>query len=328
MTDNNSLQAAIGSYIDYYAASSSHTAKAKKLDVNKFIRFLTKFHGYSKPEKLKLKDWTHASTKRFIDDCLHQEKPATVARRLATLKHCSRKLAEQINGFKNPTLDIKTPTLPNTLPKSISAKEIKEVMRIARSRLNQKDSFNRYRNLVIFQFLLETGLRADEIRLLRISQIDDELEWITNVRTKGNKFRNVYINSDLSEKLSDYLERRASHLKKSFTSLNPQTDAKLPVFISTYKSDISEPDSFLMGSKTLWRAINELSAEVKLHPHLLRHTFAHDLLDSAKDIRLVSQALGHGDVRITMKYTERSDAEVAAAIEKKKIDSKKTKVNK
>ena len=73
-----------------------------------------------------------------------------------------------------------------------------------------------------------------------------------------------------------------------------------------------------MGAKTLWRAINEFSSEVALHPHLLRHTFAMDLLDSSKDIRLVSQALGHGDVKITMRYTERSDIEVAKAIEKKK----------
>lgn len=318
MPDNNSLQNAINSYLDYYTATSNHTAKAKRLDVDKFISFLTKFQGYSKPEKLKLKDWTYAATRRFVDDCLQQEKPATVARRLATLKHCSRKLAEQIKGFKNPTLDIKTPKLPENVPKAITEQEIKRVLKVARERMNLKDNFNRYRNFMIFQFLLETGLRADEIRLLRISQLDDNLEWITNVRTKGNKFRNVYINSELSQKFSSYLDRRTEHLKKYYTKLNPQTNAKLPVFISTYNADIKNPDSFLMGNKTLWRAINELSAEVKLHPHLLRHTFAHGLLDSAKDIRLVSQALGHGDVRITMKYTERSDAEVAAAIEKQK----------
>jgi site-specific recombinase XerD len=54
----------------------------------------------------------------------------------------------------------------------------------------------------------------------------------------------------------------------------------------------------------------------KLHPHLLRHTYAVDLLEDSKDIRLVAQALGHADVRITMRYTERSNEEVAAAREK------------
>jgi site-specific recombinase XerD len=71
-----------------------------------------------------------------------------------------------------------------------------------------------------------------------------------------------------------------------------------------------------MGSKSVWRAIRNYSLETKLHPHLLRHTFAVDLLDNSKDIRLVAQALGHSDVRITMRYTERGKEEVANAVEK------------
>jgi len=70
-----------------------------------------------------------------------------------------------------------------------------------------------------------------------------------------------------------------------------------------------------MSPKSIWRAIRSCSVDTKLHPHLLRHTFASELLDSSHDIRLVAQALGHSDVRITMRYTERSDDEVAAALE-------------
>lgn len=67
----------------------------------------------------------------------------------------------------------------------------------------------------------------------------------------------------------------------------------------------------------MYRAVRELSTELKLHPHLLRHSFALDLLDSSSDVRLVAQALGHSDVRVTMRYTERRDAEVAEALERK-----------
>jgi len=48
----------------------------------------------------------------------------------------------------------------------------------------------------------------------------------------------------------------------------------------------------------------------------LRHTYATELLEDSKDIRLVAQALGHSDVRITMRYTERGNEEVAAAVER------------
>ena len=60
---------------------------------------------------------------------------------------------------------------------------------------------------------------------------------------------------------------------------------------------------------------NELSANMPLHPHLLRHSYALELLESSNDVRLVAQALGHSDVRITMRYTERKDEEIAQALE-------------
>ena len=77
-----------------------------------------------------------------------------------------------------------------------------------------------------------------------------------------------------------------------------------------------------MGAKSVWRAVNELCKEYDLHPHLLRHSYALDLLENSNDIRLVAQALGHSDVRITMRYTERSDEEVARALEKSRRKKK------
>ena len=62
-----------------------------------------------------------------------------------------------------------------------------------------------------------------------------------------------------------------------------------------------------MGAKSIWRAIHELSGELHLHPHLLRHSYAIDLLHTSKDIRAVAQALGHSDVRVTMRYAERKN---------------------
>ena len=317
INSSSKLLPLVDSYLDYFAGSSRHTAKAKRLDLNKFINFLARQKGYAKTEKLKLKDWSHSSTQNFVDYFLDQESPATVARRLATIKHCGRTLAEKIAGFTNPAKEVKTPKIQKAVPKALTKAEIKKVLKQARKRLKEKSSFIRYRNQVVFCFLLETGLRADEVRLLKLSQLDQELSWIKNVRTKGKRYRNVYVNTDLSELLEEYLEHRQQELLKFFPKLNAQIDGQIPLFISTYGAKAEDPASFLMGAKTIWRAINELGAELGLHPHLLRHTFALDLLKSSKDIRLVSQALGHGDVRITMQYTERGDHEVALAIEQK-----------
>jgi integrase/recombinase XerC len=228
-----------------------------------------------------------------------------------------RTLAERVSGFTNPAKEVKAPKVQTLRPKALSVEQVHEALELAESRKSQRDTFQRRRNEMLFIFLIETGLRADEVRLLRLGQLDDGLEWIQNVRTKGKKFRNVYISSSLRPRLQEYLDERRRELSRFFQDLTIGQDKRIPLFISTYRVDPQNPDTFLMGSKSIWRAINQLSGEVRLHPHLLRHSFATDLLNSSQDVRLVAQALGHSDVRITMRYTERADRDIAIALEKK-----------
>lgn len=318
-----SLSKIVDSYIRYYASANSHTARAKRLDLKCFFDFLCKMKGYSKHEKLKVKDWDFSSVQRFVDDLLMRgEAPSTAARRLATLKHMGRTLAEKVAGFVNPAREVKAPKVNPLVPKAIDKKEIRQIRSRAKSRHKEKDSFNRLRNQTIFDFLLDTGLRADEIRMLRMSQLDEALEWIENVRTKGRRYRNVYITSAMRPGLKLYLEERAKVLKKFYAKLPRNVDRTLPLFISTYDANPGKPESFLMGSKTIWRAIHELTSDTPLHPHLLRHSYALDLLKTSNDVRLVAQALGHSDVRITMRYTERSNQEIAAALEESRNKDK------
>jgi integrase/recombinase XerC len=321
---STSLINVIENYTKYYASNNSHTSRAKRIDLKNFTDFLCKLRSCSKPEKLRVHDWDHSSVNRFVEDCLLKgESPATVARRLATLKHMGRTLAEKIAGFINPAREVKSPKVPIATPKAIKKKEIKSIQSKALARQEEKDSFIRIRNRMIFDFMLDTGLRAEEVRLLKLEQIDKKLEWIENVRTKGRRYRNVYITSDIRNNLSCYLEERFKVLKKFYPKLSTSLDHAHPLFLSSYNAVPGKPETFLMGAKTLWRAVNELSKDTPLHPHLLRHSYAHDLLSSSNDIRLVSQALGHSDIRTTMKYTERSSSEVANALEASRKKNRK-----
>lgn len=318
------LLAVVESYVRYYASGAGHTARAKRLDLQHFVGFLREYRGYSKPEKLTLADWDFSATQRFVEHLLSVgQAPSSAARRLATVKHMGRTLAERVPGFVNPAREVKPPRLQTLVPRSLEPTEIEAVREVAEARVSERNSFIRTRNRCIFDFMLETGLRADEVRLLKLGQVDRDLEWIASVRTKGRSYRNVYVGSGVREILRDYLARRELELKRFFPKLSHAQNESLPLFISTYRASAARPESFLMGAKTLWRAVNELSSDTALHPHLLRHSFALDLLDSSSDIRLVSQALGHSDVRITMRYTERRDQEIAQAIEKRARRKKK-----
>lgn len=311
-----SFASLIDEYINFYARGDSHTARAKRSDLQRFTEFLCHHLGIEDRKKITIKDWDHSATQAFVSACLKMgESPATVARRLATLKHLGRTFSEKRDDFVNPTREVKPPKLELQRPKALSAEEVKVLLtKVERDHGLQK--FKHVRDRIIVAILLETGLRADEVRTLRFKQLDPSLEWLHKVRTKGNKFRKVYISSQIREKLVGYLKARDDELERAWPTRAKSADSELPVFLSSFRSKPGDVNSFFMSPKTLWRIVKNFSGETKLHPHLLRHTFATDLLDSSKDIRLVAQALGHSDVRITMRYTERTDEEIATAIEK------------
>jgi site-specific recombinase XerD len=122
--------------------------------------------------------------------------------------------------------------------------------------------------------------------------------------------------------LKEYLAARERELARFFPKLSTQVNSTLPVFISSYGASSADLKSFELSPKSVWRAIRSFSVDTRLHPHLLRHTYATNLLDDSRDIRLVAQALGHSDVRITMRYTERGNEEVAEALEKSRSKKK------
>jgi site-specific recombinase XerD len=322
--DGESLFEVASKYLSFYANGDSHTAKAKRYDLERFLKFLAKNR---KPEQVLIEEWTLQSTKDFIDSCLLVESPATVSRRLATIKHFGRTLAERVPGYINPSREAKNPTQQATKPSGLNTDEINLLLQAAR--ISSCDTFNKLRNRFLLELLLATGLRADEVRLLVMNQVSQDLTWLKNVRTKGKKFRQVYLNSEIRDLFSLYLEERNSYLLTNYPAFATLKNAELqrfPVLISIYQSEITTPSSFSLSPKSIWRIIANFGKIAQgfsdkkfssLHPHKLRHTFAHGLLDSSKDIRLVAQALGHSDVRTTMRYTERTNEEIAQAIEEK-----------
>ena len=312
-----SLIELIDGYIEFYATGSSHTARAKQLDLYRFVDFLCRHKKIKDKKLLTVKDWDHSIVQRFVEEGLKSgEAPATVTRRLATLKHMGRTLSEKFSGFINPARDVKPPKVQPLKPKALTPEEIEQIRAFAREKIKEKNNFLRRRNLTIFNFLLDTGLRAEEVRLLKFSQISEQFDWIKDVRTKGRRFRNVYITSAMREELVAYLKEREEQLKKFYPSLTAKVLQDHPLFISTHGGVPGKADSFYLDSKSIYRIIRGLSVGNRLHPHLLRHSFALDLLEDSNDIRLVAQALGHSDVRITMRYTERRDEEIATALER------------
>jgi site-specific recombinase XerD len=283
------------------------------------------------PDSVTLGEWTLAKTREFVESRLSiGESPSSVSRRLATLKHLGRALAERNPGFVNPARGVQAPKVPVVRPRGLAEEEESYLLQACEQRLGAHGgNFRALRDVMLCRLLLATGIRADEARILAFGQLSPDLSWIKNVRTKGRKFRNVYIEEGVRPLLGRYLDERRLELERQFPKLLASVGsegARIPLFISFRSALPSRPETFGLSPKTVWRIISQLGTDAlalaptslpHLHPHKLRHTFAHGLLASVKDVRLVAQALGHGDVRTTMRYTERSDDEIARAIEAK-----------
>lgn len=327
--DEELLSLVIENYLRYYASGAGHTARAKQYDLKHFLEFLA--GNTANIPRVRISDWTMQATQDFIDHRLSLgEAPATVSRRLATIKHFGRTLAERVHGYINPAREVKSPTLQPNRPHGLSAKAISLLLAAADEEVarNPALSFLPLRNRFLLKLLLATGLRADEVRLLVLQQVSDDFQWLKNVKTKGRKFRNVYLDSQIRADFAEYLSVREIELTSKMPAILGASRAellRLPVFISVHRSLLDKPSSFGLSPKTVWRIISAFGMRAQaiapeignLHPHRLRHTFAHGLLDSSKDVRLVAQALGHSDVRTTMRYTERTEEQIAEAIEQK-----------
>lgn len=319
-----SLVSICENYVSYYASGDGHTAKAKRYDLKYFLEFL----GGTELD-LELGAWTHQATSDFIDYRLSLgESPSTVSRRLATIKHFGRTLADRVPDFVNPAKEVKAPKFNVLTPKGLPPEEVQALKEVLEEKLSEENSFLSMRKLTIVSLLLCTGLRADEVRTLVMAQLSINLDWLENVRTKGKKFRRVYVPKNCRAALEAYLAMRDAYLESKvdeYLPLSAEEKAKFPLFLSLRGGKLHSPPSFCLDPKTVWKQISDFGSlvsarfsdrELSLHPHQLRHTFAHGLLDAATDIRLVAQALGHSDVRVTMRYTERTDKEVAEAVEK------------
>lgn len=298
----------LAKYEEYYASGDSHTEKARRSDLAK-IRAYFEAKGVKK-----LGDWTHSVSDEFVRKSLKAHKPSTVARWLTTLNSIGRALSESYPGYMNPARKVRAPRVEIGKPKSLSMVEVQSIRDVAENRIqNEGAPFRLVRNYCLFNLMVDTGVRCDEVRGLTFGQLDENLEWIYNVGCKGRKFRNVYISAGIRQQLREYLKAREKILARYFGKR--VTWVSLPVFVSTRNANYKKPETFQMSSKGISNALQELALDTHISPHVLRHTFATEFLDDCRDIRLVAQALGHGDVKTTMRYTERHDEAVARAIE-------------
>jgi site-specific recombinase XerD len=165
------------------------------------------------------------------------------------------------------------------------------------------------RDKAILELLFSTGLRVSELCALD-SDIDlsrDEL----SVRGKGDKVRVVFLSPTAKDAVRAYLKSRKDMDEALFVNIPLQVKAKAKEDGDTkVKSSTRTPTR--LTPRSVERMIKIYAAKAgitkKVTPHVLRHSFATDLLSNGADIRSVQQLLGHASIITTQIYTHVTDA--------------------
>ena len=155
------------------------------------------------------------------------------------------------------------------------------------------------RDRAILELLFSTGLRVSEL-----CSLDTDLDLSRDsfpIRGKGDKVRVVFLSDVAKEAIRKYLKARKDMNEALFASVPRSRNVKKPPTRLT-------PRSIELLIKTY---AAKAGITKKVTPHIMRHSFATDLLSNGADIRSVQQLLGHASINTTQIYTHVTDAHLA-----------------
>lgn len=143
------------------------------------------------------------------------------------------------------------------------------------------------RNLCMVHLMLDAGFRMSDVRNLKVSNVSFQNNYLM-VQGKGDKYRVVPLCPKLKKLLSHYLIK--------FRSFTPEEDGFFFLKIGT-----QEPISIDV-IKQLFARIKRSSGIDRVHPHLLRHTFATSYIVGGGNMEYLRIMLGHEDYDVTKRY--------------------------
>lgn len=260
---------------------SRNTLESYRRDLNKFSEWLEKRRGCG------LLATTHADIQGFLAYLMSAQraKATSTSRAISSLKRLFRYLLRQNKIAADPTLQIATPKLPRSLPKSLTEEDVELL-------LNAPDvgAPLGMRDRAMLEVLYATGLRVSELVSLNVAQISLDMG-VTRVMGKGSKERLV----PLGEEALDWVRRYLAEAR--------------PVLLAGRLSDalFVTQRGEAMTRQMFWYLIKKHATQggvdKPLSPHTLRHAFATHLLNHGADLRVVQMLLGHSDISTTQIYT-------------------------
>jgi len=253
---------------------SPHTCEGYERDV----RSLLALAGETPLEKLGIHH-----IRRFVAQ-LHGQglDGRSLARRLSAWRGFFNYLARDHGLKANPALGVRAPRSAKRLPDALSPEEAARLMEIP------PDDALAVRDRAMFELFYSSGLRLAELTGLDPGDVNFG-EGTVRVTGKGAKTRVVPLGSHAARALAAWLAERAKLVR-------PGEDA---LFLNRQGRRLGP--RAVQARLRAWAL--RLGLAAKVHPHMLRHSFASHVLQSSGDLRAVQEMLGHSSISTTQVYT-------------------------
>ena len=206
----------------------------------------------------------------------------SLARMLSAWRGFYHYLARDHGYATNPCLGIRAPKAAKKLPRSLSPDEAAQLMRV------EGDGALVARDKAMLELFYSSGLRLSELTGLAVRDVSLR-DATVQVTGKGSKTRIVPVGRHALEALKNWLTHREGVVPPGETALF-----------------VAKGGARLSGRAVAQRVghwAKRFGLAGKVHPHMLRHSFASHVLQSSGDLRAVQEMLGHASVSTTQVYT-------------------------
>lgn len=292
------LPSAMVEWLDFLKTQrrySTHTLRAYRRDLNELVRLAN---------GLPLDELAERHIRQYLAKLHGQgQQPRSLARLLAAWRSFFAWWAPKAGLAVNPARDVRPPKIAKSLPKALPVDQTQALL--DHSALSASHEPLTIRDRAMFELLYSSGLRISELIGLDTGhqQLPDHQSsgWIdleqgeVHVLGKGGKRRTVPVGKQAREAIFEWLKIRHGFIKPG-----AQSTDRAALFVGE------------RGKRIHPRVVQQRLADVAMaaglpthvHPHVLRHSFASHVLQSAQDLRAVQDMLGHASISTTQIYTK------------------------
>lgn len=283
------------SFLQTQRRYSTHTIRAYQRDLGELVRLA---------DGLPLDKIAERHIRQYLAKLHGQgQLPRSLARLLAAWRSFFSWWAPKVGLTVNPARDVRAPKIAKSLPKALPVDQTQVLLDHSALRASKEPLTIRDR--AMFELLYSSGLRVSE--LIGLDASHQHLHghqsngWIdleqgeVHVLGKGGKRRTVPVGKQAREAVDAWLKVRSRLIKP-----NAEVGDQAALFVGA------------RGKRIHPRVVQQRLADVALaaglpthvHPHVLRHSFASHVLQSAQDLRAVQDMLGHASISTTQIYTK------------------------